>query len=69
MRLSRSESQSALWKLIEGHLEERLLSLREKNDNPADGETTAHTRGRIAEVKDLMALAMPAPELEPDILD
>ena len=41
------------------HLEERLAVARRKNDSPSlDAEGTANVRGRIAQIKELLALAL-----------
>jgi len=55
-KLSPEERDSAIWRGIEGKLKARLESLRVKNDGDATPEATARLRGRIAEVKDLLAL-------------
>lgn len=53
---------SPTWRLIEQTAQERIATLREKNDSPTmDATRTAETRGRIAAWKELLALAKPAP--------
>lgn len=48
---------SPTWKGIKEHLKTRLEQQRERNDSAKlDSVTTAHIRGRIAELKDLIAL-------------
>lgn len=62
------ERQSAVWKKIKQHLEQRLAALREKNDKPTlDAERTAFIRGQIRELKNLAALDLkPAPQKDAD---
>lgn len=43
------------WDRLVADLNARLQRLREDNDLPADAETTARRRGRIAEIKELLA--------------
>lgn len=63
--LDEMERQSALWKRLKAHLESRLAKKRVQNDNAKLGEVqTARQRGRIAEIKYLLALDKPAPERE-----
>ena len=53
---------STTWRAIEHMAQERIATLREKNDSPSmDALRTADTRGRIAAWKELLALATPAP--------
>jgi hypothetical protein len=57
--LNRSDAQSATWQKIEKCLRERLAELREQNDDAGGRETeamTARRRGRIAELKEILAL-------------
>lgn len=54
--LSDGDRVSSLWKRIEQHLQGRLANLREGNDKPVDEATTAYNRGRIAMVKEVIAL-------------
>ena len=62
MNLPPLERESALWKRIAAELEGRLASLRMSNDNDnLDGAATARVRGRIAEVKQILAWADDAP--------
>lgn len=55
MPLLRSDFQSRTWDHFKEHLEARLQRLREENDS-GDADATAKRRGRIAEVKELLAL-------------
>lgn len=60
--LTHSDFQTRTWEHFKAELERRLAAHREANDNRLDPEKTAHTRGRIAELKELLALApKPAP--------
>ncbi len=43
------------WQRLRDHLTARLQQLREENDS-GDAESTAKRRGRIAEIKELLAL-------------
>ena len=56
MKLERYEQQSAVWIKLRDHMTQRLNDLRTKNDGQHDGETTANIRGRIAQLKELLAL-------------
>lgn len=61
MKLNAVEKQSALWRKLEQHLTERLATMRQKNDGNLDPLETAKVRGRITELKDLIALGEPSP--------
>lgn len=53
---------SPTWRAIEKLASQELATLREKNDSlTLDAIRTAELRGRIASLKDLLALAKPAP--------
>lgn len=56
-KLTKTEQDSALWKKIKAHYEERLTNLRRKNDNDSSIEITSKIRGRIAECRCLLALS------------
>lgn len=60
------ESNSALWQKIKAHYEARLQTLREKNDVDNDENRTIKLRGRIAEIKALLALDKPPPAADID---
>lgn len=64
MILDPFERDSALWKRLEKHMNERLNTLRSKNDskNLTDLET-AYLRGEINQIKAFLALANPGPDL------
>lgn len=59
--LSDDDIASPLWKKIQTHLDERLATLREKNDKPLDERETARLRGQIEEVKALRNLNSRSP--------
>lgn len=54
--LSVAERQSAVWLKIKAHLERRLDDQRKRNDGNLTADDTAKTRGRIAEIKELLKL-------------
>ena len=56
MTLAPHERQSAVWIKLRDHMVQRLTDLRSKNDGSHDAETTANLRGRIAQLKELLAL-------------
>jgi hypothetical protein len=53
--LTRSDFDTRTWARLRLLLAARLQLLREENDS-GDDETTARRRGRIAEIKELLAL-------------
>jgi hypothetical protein len=64
--LTRADFQTRTWDRLAAHLEARLAAHRADNDNRLDEVKTATLRGRIAEIKELLALAQePAPAQEP----
>ncbi len=56
------ERGSATWAAVLARAEQRLHTYRCRNDGKLDSEATAFLRGRIAELKDFLALDHPAPE-------
>ena len=54
--LRRADFDTGTWARLRLLLTARLYRLREENDAPADQDRTAMRRGRIAEVKELLAL-------------
>jgi hypothetical protein len=54
--LTEHDRQGDPWLKIKKHFESRLAVLRQKNDKPATEAQTAVLRGRIAEVKAILAL-------------
>lgn len=61
MKLTEHEQHSAVWIKIRDHLTERLDALRSQNDGDLDPLATARLRGRIAAIKELLALGQPTP--------
>ena len=59
MRLDAIETRSAVWLKLQAHFEERLAVLRSKNDGALPPDETSHLRGRIAQVKEILALGKP----------
>ena len=68
MTLDHSEKHGALWVKLKAHLNDRLVTLRLRNDGNLSEVETARTRGRIAEIKMLLALE-DGPEHRPDAPD
>lgn len=62
--LSLAERNSHLWQRLAKHLEGRLQKLRTENDTDLTESRTAQLRGRIAEIKALMALGNEPIELD-----
>jgi len=60
--LTPAERDSALWKKIEAHYEAHILTLRTMLEGDRTPDVTAKLRGRIAEVKNLLALASDTPD-------
>ena len=54
--LSIEERRSPLWRKIAEHYEEKLQVLRQQNDGDRSEAETSKLRGRIAEVKLMLAL-------------
>lgn len=64
MNLDPFERDSALWKRLEKHMNERLEVCRRKNDSRNLSELdTAYLRGEINQLKSFLALAHPSPDL------
>lgn len=57
MKLEPHEMQSALWQRLHAHMTERLDGLRRSNDGDLPMEETQRLRGRIAQLKEILALA------------
>lgn len=69
MKLTQAEANSPLWDKLRQHFEARLAELRAKNDSDLlDAIKTSHLRGRLASVKEILALDRqePAPETQAD---
>lgn len=62
-RLTSAERTSPLWLRLKAHLQERLAKARSRNDGALAPDETAHLRGRIASLKDLLALEEDRPPL------
>lgn len=61
--LTLEDFQTRTWALLASHMRERIAELREENDSfKLDEAATARTRGRIAQLKELLALADKAAE-------
>lgn len=56
LQLSEDELRSALWMKLAAHFENKLIRYRKKNDGNLGTDDTARLRGRIAEVKEILAL-------------
>ena len=56
-RLQPQDRTNPLWLRIERHMQQRLAECRALNDASLTLERTENTRGRIAELKALLALA------------
>lgn len=59
MRLTEQEIHSAVWIKLRDHMADRLEALRCQNDGDLDPLATARLRGRIAAIKELLALGQP----------
>lgn len=65
--LTRAERESTMWRKLEAYYVRYLNILREANDDLSSREIeTAVRRGKIAEVKDFLALGDPPRVQEPD---
>ena len=56
-----TDFSSPTWTRLKEHCQARLLALRTQNDKTLSADETAKVRGRIAEVKRILALDNPAP--------
>ncbi len=61
MILTDQDKQSALWLKLKERAESDLEALRKRNDALNDEVTTAVLRGRIYQLKELLALDPPVP--------
>jgi hypothetical protein len=57
LRLTFEERHNPLWVKLAEHLQSEIERLRVKNDKDMDAVLTANVRGRIAILKELLALA------------
>lgn len=61
MRLTEQEMQSAVWLKLQAFMGERLQSLRCQNDGDLTLDQTNRLRGRVAQLKELLAIGQPTP--------
>lgn len=61
MKLQEHEIRSALWLRLQAHLTAQLVTLRQKNDGALSHEDTTRLRGRIAQLKEILALSQTEP--------
>ncbi len=54
--LNKLELDTAVWKKLKAHLQERLSVMRQQNDIRKSEEDTAFLRGQILAVKELLSL-------------
>lgn len=63
--LSQVERDSPLWRKLVKHLKAQREAERVRNDKKSlDERETAHIRGRIAQLTDLLALDSPVPGVD-----
>ena len=62
--LTSGEKATPLWRKLSRQLDERLATLRQQNDADLTPEQTEKQRGRIAEVKRLLAYGADTPIIE-----
>ena len=55
--LTREDLRSLTWERLVEDIKARVTELRVENDSSSDHDTTTKRRGRIAELKGLLALA------------
>lgn len=68
MKLDKADLRSSLWIRLSAHLNERLEEERVRNDGRLNPEETSRLRGRIAQLKEILALAEQEP-VQPDATD
>lgn len=56
-RLAPHERANPLWLSLERHMQQTLAEMRAMNDTSLPPERTEHIRGRITQLKALLALA------------
>lgn len=59
MTLTEHDKRSTLWLKLEAHLNERVEMYRKQNDGNLSPEETIRVRGRIAQLKEILALNEP----------
>lgn len=62
--LNASDAGTTTWDKIKRHYEERLASLRKKNDRNMPPEETAFLRGQIRECRAILTLDEQTPTIE-----
>lgn len=63
--LTVDDIRSATWQRLAQALEARRAELHAQLEKDSDDRTTAKLRGRLAEIKELLALQAPAPASDP----
>lgn len=66
-RVEAHEQTTPLWRALRDHYEQKLAALRIQNDSRLNAEDTARLRGRIEEVKALLALSDPPRKPPPEL--
>lgn len=61
MILTEQEKQSAVWIKLRDLMNERLEALRCQNDGDLSPEQTTRLRGRVAQLKELLAMDQSTP--------
>jgi len=61
MKLTEGDKLSAVWQKLDPYLKERLATLRAQNDGELDAIATARLRGKLAAIKEILALADAGP--------
>ena len=62
--LTQHEQQDPVWMKLKDHLEKKLTDLRKQNDSDMPEDKTIKLRGRIFELKKLLDLGNPKPDIE-----
>ena len=62
-KLLPADRMNPLWLALSRHMNERLAGLRQQNDASLPLEQTEKVRGRIAQIKELLALAEDKPPI------
>ena len=62
-KLLPADRMNPLWLALSRHMNERLAGLRQQNDASLPIEATQQVRGRIAQIKELLALAEDKPPI------
>lgn len=55
-KLNKMEADSALWKKLRAHIQERLDVARRQNDQSMTQDETERLRGKIATYKEMLAM-------------